>query len=55
MIKSYQDKQLSLLELIDFIDAYKDSKLKLTDQHNSLIRAAEEVNYSTNSTIIPIN
>ncbi len=54
MIKSYQDRQLGLLELIDFIDAYKDSKLKLTDQHNSLIKAAIDLNYTTNSTIIDI-
>ena len=54
MIKSYQDRQLSLLELIDFIDAYKDSKLKLTDQHNSLIKAAADLNYSVNATIIEI-
>ena len=54
MIKSYQDRQLSLLELIDFIDAYKDSKLKLTDQHNSLIKAAADLNYTVNATIIEI-
>jgi cobalt-zinc-cadmium efflux system outer membrane protein len=54
MIKSYQDRQLSLLELIDFIDAYKDSKLKLTDQHNSLIKAATDLNYTVNATIIEI-
>jgi len=54
MIKSYQDRQLSLLELIDFIDAYKDSKLKLTDQHNSLIKAAADLNYSVNAPIIEI-
>lgn len=54
MIKSYQDRQLSLLELIDFIDAYKDSKLKLTDQHNNLIKAAADLNYTINSTIIDI-
>jgi cobalt-zinc-cadmium efflux system outer membrane protein len=54
MIKSYQDRQLSLLELIDFIDAYKDSKLKLTDQHNSLVKAATDLNYTVNANIIPI-
>ncbi len=54
MIKSYQDRQLSLLELIDFIDAYKDSKLKLTDQHNSLIKAAADLNYTVNAPIIEI-
>lgn len=54
MIKSYQDRQLSLLELVDFIDAYKDSKLKLTDQHNSLIKAATDLNYTVNANIIEI-
>ena len=54
MIKSYQQRQLSLLELIDFIDAYRDSKLKLTDQHNSLIKAAADLNYTINSTIVEI-
>ena len=54
MINSYRDRQLSLLELVDFIDAYKDSKLKLTDQHYNLIKAAADLNYVTNTTIIEI-
>ncbi|MBS1512701.1 MAG: TolC family protein [Bacteroidetes bacterium] len=54
MIKSYRDRQLNLLDLIDFIDAYKDSKLKLTDQHNSLVKSALDLNYTINSTIIDV-
>jgi cobalt-zinc-cadmium efflux system outer membrane protein len=54
MLKSYQARQISLLELIDFIDTYKDTKLKLVEQHNSLIKSIEDVNYTTNSNIISI-
>lgn len=54
MLKSYKERQLSLLEFIDFMDAYKDTKLKLLEQHNSLIKAFEELNYTTNSNIISI-
>jgi cobalt-zinc-cadmium efflux system outer membrane protein len=54
MLKSYQARQISLLELIDFIDAYKDTKLKLVEQHNSLIKSIEDINYTTNSTVIPV-
>lgn len=54
MVKSYQARQIGLLEFIDFIDAYKDTKLKLTEQHNSLLKAIEELNYTTNSAIINI-
>lgn len=54
MLKSYQARQISLLELIDFIDAYKDTKLKLVDQHNSLVKAIEDINYTANTTVIPI-
>ncbi len=54
MLKSYQARQISLLELIDFIDAYKDTKLKLVEQHNSLIKSIEDINYTTNTTVIPV-
>ena len=54
ILKSYQARQISLLEFIDFIDAYKDTKLKLIEQHNNLIKSIEDINYTTNSTVIPI-
>jgi cobalt-zinc-cadmium efflux system outer membrane protein len=54
MIKSYRDRQVGLLELVDFIDTYKDTKLKILEQHNNLVKAAEELNFSINKTIISL-
>jgi cobalt-zinc-cadmium efflux system outer membrane protein len=55
MLKSYQQRQISLLEFIDFTDAYKDSKLKLLDQHTALIRSLIELNYTVGRDMIIIN
>lgn len=55
MLKSYQQRQLSLLEFIDFMDSYKDTKLKLVEQHNGLIHAAEDLNYAVGNDIIRLN
>ena len=55
MLKSYQNRQLSLLEFIDFMDAYKDTKLKLIEQHNGLIHAAEDLNYTIGNDIIRLD
>jgi cobalt-zinc-cadmium efflux system outer membrane protein len=52
MLKTYQARQISLLEFVDFADAYKDTKIKLLEQQNGLLKAIEELNYATNSTII---
>jgi cobalt-zinc-cadmium efflux system outer membrane protein len=54
ILKSYQARQISLLEFIDFIDAYKDTRLKVVEQHNSLIKSIEELNFTTSSTVINI-
>jgi cobalt-zinc-cadmium efflux system outer membrane protein len=55
MVKSFKDRQVNLLEFIDFIDDYKDTKLKLLDQHNNLVNAFAELNFTVNKTIVPIN
>ena len=55
MLNSYQQRQVSLLEFIDFTDAYKDSKLKLLDQHSALIRSLLELNYQVGKDVITIN
>jgi cobalt-zinc-cadmium efflux system outer membrane protein len=55
MLKSYQDRQLSLLEFIDFMDAYKDTKLKIVEQHNGLVHAAADLNYAAGNDIIKLN
>ena len=55
MLSSYQQRQVNLLEFIDFTDAYKDSKLKLLDQHTALIRSLLELNYQVGKDVITIN
>ena len=55
MLKSYEQRQLSLLEFIDFMDAYKDTKLKMVEQHNGLVHAAADLNYAVGNDIIKLN
>lgn len=55
MIQSYSERQISFLELSDYLQAYKDTRLKISEQEYKLLQAAETVNYTTNITIIPIN
>jgi outer membrane protein, heavy metal efflux system len=54
MTRSYQDRQVSLLEFIDFFDAYKDAVSKQLLLETNLRNAAEELNYSIGFPIIPI-
>jgi cobalt-zinc-cadmium efflux system outer membrane protein len=55
ILQSYEQRKISLLEFIDFIDAYKDTKLKLIEQHNGLLHATEDLNYSIGNDIIKLN
>lgn len=55
MLQSYTQRKLSLLEFIDFMDAYKDTKLKLVEQHNGLIHAAQDLNYTVGNEVINLN
>jgi len=52
MISSYKQRQVSLIEFIDFFDAYKDSHLKQLAQQANLRNAAAELNYTTGTSII---
>lgn len=54
MVKSYSSRQVSLLEFIDFFDAYKDASLKQLQQQANLRNAAEELNYSAGTTLISL-
>lgn len=45
MLKSYQQKQVNLLEFLDFFDAYKDTQLKFLQQQLNIQLSKEEVNY----------
>ncbi|MCX6188733.1 MAG: TolC family protein [Bacteroidetes bacterium] len=54
MIESYSARQISLLELIDYLDAYKETQLQNTELKTKLLQAAEDINNVTNSTFIDI-
>ncbi|WP_169749125.1 TolC family protein [Flavihumibacter petaseus] len=54
MLKSYQARQINLLDFTDFLDAYKETRIKLTEQQINLMKAADELNFVTNDNILPI-
>lgn len=54
MLSSYRERKVSLLEFIDFMDVYKDTKLKLLQQHSNLVAAADELNYTVGKDIIKL-
>ncbi|WP_153797432.1 TolC family protein [Foetidibacter luteolus] len=53
MLQSYRQKQISLLEFLDFFDAYKEAQLRLQQQQLNLRLAKEELNYQAGTDIIP--
>ena len=54
MVRSYEQRQVGLLEFIDFFDAYKDSKMKQLQLQTSLNSAAAELDYTTGTNMINI-
>lgn len=52
MLKSYQQKQINLLEFLDFFDAYKEAQLKLLQQQLNIQLAKEEVNFEAGIDIL---
>jgi outer membrane protein, heavy metal efflux system len=52
MLKSYQARQLNLLEFIDFAENYRDTKLKLAEQRNNLFKSVEDLNYTIATDLI---
>lgn len=54
MVKSYVNRQISLLDFTDFLDAYKDTRIKLVEQHINLVKACNDLNYTVNETVTPI-
>jgi cobalt-zinc-cadmium efflux system outer membrane protein len=48
MVESYQQRQINLLEFLDFFNDYTDSQQKLLQQQLNLQLAKEELNYHTN-------
>ncbi len=55
MLRSYKDRQVSLLEFIDFTNAYNDTRLKILEQQSSLIKAMAELNFLAGQDIINLN
>lgn len=52
VLQSYRQKQISLLDFLDFFDTYKDAQLRLLQQQLNLQLSKEEVNYQTGINII---
>lgn len=52
VLQSYRQKQISLLDFLDFFDTYKDAQLRLLQQHLNLQLSKEEVNYQTGINLI---
>ena len=52
MLQSYQQRQISLLELLDFIDSYQQAQTRLLQQQLALQLAKEELNYEVGTEVI---
>lgn len=52
MLESYRQKQVNLLEFLDFFNTYQDSQARLLDQQLRLQLAKEELNYNIGKDII---
>jgi len=55
MVQSYRQRQVSLLEFIDFFDAYKDAMSHLIEQQSNLRNAAEELSFSVGAAVLTNN
>ncbi len=51
---SYEQRQVGLLEFLDFFDAYKDARIKQLQQDANLRSAGAELDFTTGTNIIPI-
>ena len=52
MLKSFQQRQISLIEFVDFFDTYKDTKLKILQQQYNLQKSIADLNFATGTTIV---
>lgn len=49
MLRSYKERQVSLVEFVDFFDSYKNTRLLVLQQGCNMRNAAAEVNFVTNT------
>jgi cobalt-zinc-cadmium efflux system outer membrane protein len=52
MLKSFQQRDIGLIEFVDFFDTYKDTKLKMLQQQYNLQKAIADLNFAVGTTII---
>jgi len=52
MMKSFKERQISLVEFVDFFDSYKDTKLQILQQQYNLQKAIADLNFATGTTVI---
>jgi cobalt-zinc-cadmium efflux system outer membrane protein len=52
MIKNYEKRNISLLEFLDFYDAYKENMIQLNTLQNNRINAFENLNFSVGKEIV---
>ncbi len=52
MLQSYRQRQIGLLEFIDFFDAFKEANVRLQNQQLNLNLAKEELNFEAGTDII---
>lgn len=52
MVQSYQQRQISLLEFLDFADSYQEAQARLFQQQSSLQLAKEELNYQAGTEVV---
>jgi cobalt-zinc-cadmium efflux system outer membrane protein len=55
MLKGYRERQISLVEFVDFFDTYKDTKLMLLQQQFNLQKSIADLNLATGTTVIKPN
>jgi cobalt-zinc-cadmium efflux system outer membrane protein len=51
VIRNFKNRNLSLIEFMDFYDSYRQSTLQMNDMKYQRMNAREEINYVTGSTI----
>lgn len=52
MMKSFKERQIGLIEFVDFFDTYKDTKLKILQQQYNMQKAIADLNFATGTTVI---
>lgn len=55
MLKGYRERQISLVEFVDFFDTYKDTKLMILQQQFNLQKSIADLNLATGTTVIKPN